>query len=180
LARGLHLSQRVEPHTSINPFVWESTAKQLPVSREVFAQSKEFVAGCNFMVISERQSLRIFVVDDEEFIAHSLAHILRKEGFDVTAFTNPLNALEHMKLAEPDLLISDVMMPQLSGIELARQTQTLAAECKVLLFSAAADDLLREAGGEGLGFRLLPKPLHPTALLDEIAALTAASPVECF
>jgi CheY-like chemotaxis protein len=135
--------------------------------------------GAILVTISEQQLRRIFVVDDEEFIAHSLAHILRKEGFDVTAFTNPLEAWAQIQIAAPDLLISDVMMPELSGIELAHRTRTLAAECKVLLFSAAADDLLKEAGEEGVGFRLLPKPLHPTALLDEIGAFTAASTVEC-
>jgi CheY-like chemotaxis protein len=128
--------------------------------------------------IQERQGLSVFVVDDEELIATSLVHILRKEGFRVTAFTEPLKALRRIRQDAPDLLISDVMMPELSGLELARETRAHAPECRVLLFSAAADQLLREAGEGGVGFRLLSKPLHPEDLLDEIAALTAAASTE--
>ena len=125
------------------------------------------------MPILGRQGLSVFVVDDEELITKSLTQILRNEGFSVTPFTNPLRALKRIKLAAPDLLISDVMMPELSGIDLARETRKAQPDCRILLFSAAADDLLRDTGGQGFGFRLLPKPLHPIDLLQEIEALAA-------
>jgi DNA-binding response OmpR family regulator len=125
--------------------------------------------------ILERQALSVFVVDDEELITKSLTQILRNEGFVVTPFTNPLKALKQMNGAAPDLLISDVMMPELSGIDLARETRKALPDCRILLFSGAAEDLLRDSGGEGFGFRLLPKPLHPTDLLQEIDAVTAGS-----
>jgi DNA-binding response OmpR family regulator len=125
--------------------------------------------------ILERQALSVFVVDDEELITKSLTQILRNEGFVVTPFTNPLKALKQMNGAAPDLLISDVMMPELSGIDLARETRKALPDCRILLFSGAAEDLLRDSGGEGFGFRLLPKPLHPTDLLQEIDAVTARS-----
>ena len=131
------------------------------------------------MRTAERSGTTVFVVDDEEMIATSLVHILRKEGFTVTAFTNPLKALRQIRLTAPDVLISDVMMPELSGLDLARATQRHAPDCRVLLFSAAADELLREAGEAGVGFRLVSKPLHPDALLDEIAALNATSAAGC-
>lgn len=121
---------------------------------------------------SDRRDLTIFVVDDEELITISLTEILRREGFAVTPFTDPVKALAHMKTAAPDVLISDVMMPELSGIALAIQTRQSIPGCKILLISAAAEDLLRDAGEEGIGFRLLAKPLHPSELLLEIEALT--------
>lgn len=124
------------------------------------------------MSILEHQGLSVFVVDDEELITRSLTQILRNEGFEVTPFTNPLRALGNLKSSAPDLLISDVMMPELSGIDLARETRKRLPECRILLFSGAADDLLRDAGKDGLGFRLLPKPLHPVDLLQEIETIT--------
>jgi DNA-binding response OmpR family regulator len=144
--------------------------------KEVFARSK--TAGCNLVPILERQGLSVFVVDDEELITKSLTQILRNEGFAVTPFTNPLRALKQIKSVAPDLLISDVMMPELSGIDLARETRKALPDCKILLFSGAAEDLLRDTAGQGFGFRLLPKPLHPTELLQEIEALTGTS-AEC-
>jgi DNA-binding response OmpR family regulator len=120
----------------------------------------------------ERHDISIYLVDDEELITKSLAHILRNEGFVVTSFNNPLKALSRMKTDAPDVLISDVMMPELSGIDLAMETRKVLPGCKILLFSGAADDLLHTAGGQGIEFRLLSKPLHPVRLLEEIELLT--------
>ena len=82
---------------------------------------------------------RIFVVDDEEIIATSLAMILQKSGFEATSFTHPLKALEASGSESPDLLISDVMMPELNGIDLAIRMKEICPECKVLLFSGQAN-----------------------------------------
>ena len=127
------------------------------------------------MPILDRQGLSVFVVDDEELITRSLTQILRNEGFEVSPFINPLKALANLKSGAPDLLISDVMMPELSGIELARQARKALPDCRILLFSGAADDLLRTAGADGIGFRLLHKPLHPSELLQEIESLPGVS-----
>ena len=115
----------------------------------------------------------VFVVDDEQVISQSLAIILRREGYDASYFTNPLEALEQMKITPPDLLISDVMMPEISGIELAIQVAKIYPLCKILLFSgqAATTDLMNDARAQGYSFHLLPKPLHPRQLLEEIATL---------
>ena len=110
----------------------------------------------------------IYVVDDEELIAHSLGLILRKEGFDVSSFTNPLRALDAIDRKAPDLLISDVVMPELSGIDLAIATRCVSPDCKILLFSAAAGEAMQQAAEAGQEFRLLQKPVHPTMLLEEI------------
>ncbi|QEE31451.1 response regulator [Terriglobus albidus] len=115
----------------------------------------------------------VFVVDDEQVISQSLAIILRREGYDASYFTNPLEALEQMKITPPDLLISDVMMPEISGIELAIRVAERYPDCKILLFSgqAATSDLMNDARAQGYSFQLLPKPLHPRQLLEEIATL---------
>jgi CheY-like chemotaxis protein len=120
----------------------------------------------------ERHHISIYLVDDEELITKSLAHILRNEGFAVTPFNNPLKALARMKTHAPDLLISDVMMPELSGLDLAAETRKMLPACKILLFSGAADDLQQNAAERVAGFRLLSKPLHPNLLLQEIELLT--------
>ena len=119
----------------------------------------------------ERPESVIFVVDDEELITRSLALILGRVGFQVHCFNNPLDALDRMYSLPPDLLISDVMMPQMNGIQLAIKTRTVRPACRILLFSAATSDMLREARADGHDFRLLQKPVHPTELLLEIDAL---------
>jgi DNA-binding NtrC family response regulator len=122
----------------------------------------------------QRQPL-VFVVDDEPVIATTLATILRLNGgFHARSFTKPMEALEAVRVEAPDLLITDVVMPVLSGIDLAIQVRAICPECKVLLFSgqAATAHLLDAARANGHDFELLVKPVHPADLLAKIRSLT--------
>ena len=127
-------------------------------------------------IVSEpRKQPRVFVVDDEDIIASTLAMILRLQGgFHARSFTKPLDALEAARLEAPDLLISDGVMPLLSGIELAIQVRERCPDCKVLLFSgqAATTNMLETARANGYDFELLLKPVHPSDLLTKIRNLT--------
>ena len=113
---------------------------------------------------------RIFVVDDEEIIAWSSGMILRSKGFKASTFTDPLEALEKAPIELPDLLITDVKMPEMSGIELAIAIKSLCPRCKVLLLSgfAASLDLLEDARRRGHDFEFLQKPVHPEVLLAAV------------
>ena len=122
--------------------------------------------------------LLVFVVDDEPIIASTVAMILESKGFDAKPFTNPIEALAAAWLHAPDLLISDVVMPQMSGVNLAIQVKGQCPDCKVLLFSgqAATADLLRGARALGHDFQLLLKPVHPTDLLEQIQTMIEVTP----
>jgi DNA-binding response OmpR family regulator len=112
----------------------------------------------------------VFIVDDEKTIAETLTTILQKNGFAAKSFTDPREALTAARDETPDLLLSDVMMPELSGVELAVAIRQHCPECKILLFSGHAEtlDLLFTARAQGHDFHLLSKPIHPTELLRRI------------
>jgi CheY-like chemotaxis protein len=116
---------------------------------------------------------RVFVVDDDVLIACTLAAILRLHGYSATSFTSPLEALAAAQASAPDLLISDVSMPGLSGVNLAIQIKAECPACKILLFSghATAQNLLSDADSQGNTFPLLEKPVHPSVMLSTIGAL---------
>jgi DNA-binding response OmpR family regulator len=117
---------------------------------------------------------KVFVVDDERTIASTLATILRMQGFDARFWVNPAEALSAAIVEPPDLLISDVMMPGMTGVELAIRLKKASPNCKILLFSgqAATADLLDKARTEGHDFTLLQKPIHPGDLLAHIGAIS--------
>jgi len=121
--------------------------------------------------MSKKRISHIFIVDDERVIAETLAMILKQSGYTARFFTNPLEALIAAHSDAPDLLISDVTMPQLSGVDLAIRMTEQCPNCKILLFSGQADtalDLLLAARAQGYNFHLLAKPIHPTDLLRHI------------
>jgi DNA-binding NtrC family response regulator len=112
----------------------------------------------------------VFILDDEVVIASTLAMILRSQGLDTRSFSEPLKALEAARSQSPSLIISDILMPSMSGIDLAIQVQNDCPDCKVLLFSGqpGAKDRLQEARDSGLRFRMLAKPVYPGELLKAI------------
>jgi DNA-binding NtrC family response regulator len=122
--------------------------------------------------VSSNSVPRVFVVDDEHVIASTLAAILKLDGYSATSFTSPQEALAAARLSAPDLLISDVLMRGLSGVDLATQIKAQCPECKILLFSgqATSRDLLKDARSQGDTFQLLQKP-DPSVMLVETGAL---------
>jgi CheY-like chemotaxis protein len=113
---------------------------------------------------------RVFVVDDDRVIASTTAAILKLSGYDARSFVNPLEALEVARTVGPDLLIADVVMPGLSGIDLAVRLKDQCPTCKILLLSGQAEtgDLLEAARRQGHRFEVLAKPIHPRDLLARI------------
>ena len=118
-----------------------------------------------------------FVVDDEDVIASTLELILLSRGFAVRSFVDPTDAAEAALTEKPDFLLTDVMMPNLNGIELALKVREVNPDCCVLLFSgqASTSDLLTRASEQGHRFDILAKPVHPLDLLSKISELLGES-----
>ena len=115
---------------------------------------------------------KVLVADDERVIADTLAMILNQSGFEARAVYSGERALELAVSFAPDMLISDVIMADLNGIDAAIQVRALLPGIKVLLFSgqAATADLLEKARAQGYEFEILAKPVHPQDLLNKLRA----------
>lgn len=127
---------------------------------------------------SATQSL-ILIVDDERNIADTLSIILSRSGFAIMTAYDGISALELAKTIPPDLVISDVAMPGMSGIQLAIRLTQVVPECKIILFSGQAEtvDLLANARREGYHFNTLTKPVHPKEMLRHVSECLAGRPV---
>ena len=115
---------------------------------------------------------KVLVADDEHVIADTLAMILSQSGFDARAVYSGEGALELAPTFEPDMLISDVIMADLNGIDAAVRIRALLPAIKILLFSgqAATADLLERARTQGYEFEILAKPVHPQDLVNRLRA----------
>jgi len=115
---------------------------------------------------------KVLVADDEQVIANTLAIILNQAGFVARAVYSGESVIEELDSFQPDMLITDVIMTGITGIEAAIATRQKMPQCKVLLFSgqAATADLLEKARLQGFEFDILAKPVHPTDLLAKLRA----------
>ncbi|HEV2464002.1 MAG TPA: response regulator [Acidobacteriaceae bacterium] len=113
---------------------------------------------------------KVLVADDERVIADTLAIILNQSGFDAKAVYSGEAAVETCESWRPNMLISDVIMADLNGIEAAIRIRAKLPSCKILLFSgqAATADLLDKAARAGHQFEILAKPVHPQDLLAKL------------
>jgi CheY-like chemotaxis protein len=117
--------------------------------------------------------LDVLVVDDEKRIADTLALILRSKHYIATTAYDGVQAYEFCREILPRLVITDVVMPHMNGVQLAIKLRTEMPQCSILLFSgqAATADMLRTAHESGFDFELLAKPVHPDALLQKVQDL---------
>jgi CheY-like chemotaxis protein len=113
---------------------------------------------------------KVLIADDERVIADTLAMILNQSGFEARAVYSGERALEMVPVFEPDMLISDVIMADLNGIEAAIRIRALRPRIKILLFSgqAATANLLGKAREAGYEFEILAKPVHPQDLIAKL------------
>ena len=113
---------------------------------------------------------RVIVVDDEQVIANSLAIILNQAGFEARAVFSGEQAIELLESFQPEMLIADVVMPGMTGIEAAIVIRNKLPKCHILLFSgqAATTELLKQARTQGHEFEIIAKPIHPSDLLQKL------------
>jgi FixJ family two-component response regulator len=126
--------------------------------------------------LTEAKRSVVFVVDDESVVASTLEIILLSHGYDTRSFFDPLDALKAAQSVAPTILLADVMMPSMNGLELAIEMRKLYPACKVLLFSGHTGTarLFANAKADGCDFELLTKPVHPVVLMDKISEVLAA------
>jgi CheY-like chemotaxis protein len=113
----------------------------------------------------ERQ--KVLVVDDEAIIADTVAEILNRSGYDAVACYSGRAALESIEKHCPAIVLSDVVMPGLNGIQLAQSVRKRCPSTRIVLFSGNASTarLLQDSSGAKHPFELLAKPIHPLELL---------------
>jgi DNA-binding NtrC family response regulator len=110
--------------------------------------------------------LRVLVADDEHVIADSLATILRKHGFESASVYSGYGAMETAFAWVPDVIISDIRMPDVNGVDAVLSMARRLPNTKFLLFSGQSNDSLSRALERGLKFVFLEKPVQPQSVVE--------------
>jgi CheY-like chemotaxis protein len=113
--------------------------------------------------MKKHRSTRVLIADDEHLIADTLALILNHHGFEAHAVYSGEGAVERALLVAPDILVSDILMRGITGIEAAQRIREDCPWCRVILFSGGMSEA--SAKTANFDFDFLAKPVHPEALL---------------
>ncbi|NQX96278.1 MAG: response regulator transcription factor [Flavobacteriales bacterium] len=116
---------------------------------------------------------KILLVDDEPDIIEFLGYNLTKEGFDVTTTTNGKEAIEIAQRIKPDLIILDVMMPDMDGIETCHEIRNIESLKNTLIafLSARGEDYSQVAGFDAGADDYITKPIKPRLLVSRVKAI---------
>jgi DNA-binding response OmpR family regulator len=119
---------------------------------------------------TKTQKAMVLVVDDERLIADTMTEILRRSGFNAICAYDGVSALELALEVSPDFVVTDVVMPQMNGVQLAIAIRKALPATEILLLSGQAGITEIVEGGrkEGFLFELIAKPIHPEKLLQRL------------
>ena len=115
----------------------------------------------------------ILIVDDEEDILEFVGYNLRNEGYNVITTNNGLSAIEIAKKNKPDLIILDVMMPEMDGITTCEKMRTISSLNNTIItfLTARSEDYSQIAGFESGADDYITKPIRRKVLVSRVKAL---------
>ncbi|MBF0597760.1 response regulator transcription factor [Faecalibacter rhinopitheci] len=119
------------------------------------------------------KNIKILLVDDEPDILEFIGYNLKKEGFEVDTASNGLDGLKKAKIFKPDLILLDVMMPQMDGMEMCAELRKLDSfkDTLIVFLSARAEDFSQLAGYDAGANDYILKPIKPKVLISKLNAL---------
>jgi two-component system, cell cycle response regulator CpdR len=117
---------------------------------------------------------RILLAEDDEDMRRFLVRALVKAGHDVSSFSEGLSAFEELKGTAFDLLLTDIVMPEMDGIELARRATEIDPDLKVMFITGFAAVALNAAAQAPKDSKVLSKPFHLKDLVNEVDRMLAA------
>jgi two-component system cell cycle response regulator CpdR len=117
---------------------------------------------------------KILLAEDEEDMRRFLERALTNAGYEVIAFDNGRSAYERLREEPFELLLTDIVMPEMDGIELARRATELDPELKVMFITGFAAVALNADSGAPKDAKVLSKPFHLKDLVNEVERLLAA------
>ena len=113
---------------------------------------------------------KIAVVDDDDAVLASIDSLIRSWGFDVSVFSSAEEFLNSIDFAKADCLITDIQMPNMSGLDLHERLMAQGIHIPTIFITAYPTESLRKRSMTGSALCFLPKPFHVETLFDCLAS----------
>ena len=124
---------------------------------------------------SKAAMARIILAEDDDSMRSYLVRALERAGHQVKSFSEGASAFEEIKGASFDLLLTDIVMPEMDGIELARRAAELDPSLKIMFITGFAAVALHPASGAPKQAKVLSKPFHLREIVAEVDRMLAAA-----
>ena len=111
---------------------------------------------------------KILIAEDDESMRHFLGRELQRAGHVVTTVGDGVDALPHLEAEPFDLLVADIVMPEMDGLELARRAELLHPELKIIFITGFAAVAMNARANASPGTTVLSKPFHLRQLVGEV------------
>ncbi|HBK70853.1 MAG TPA: DNA-binding response regulator [Flavobacteriaceae bacterium] len=121
----------------------------------------------------KKKNIKILLVDDEPDILEIVGYNLKKEGYQIFTASNGFEAIDKAKEIIPHLILLDVMMPKMDGVEACAKIRSLAALNDVIIafFTARSEDYSQMAGFDAGADDYITKPVKPKVLVSKVKSL---------
>ena len=127
------------------------------------------------MMIDNALTRRILFAEDDNDMRRFLVRALEQAGFQVASFDNGLSAYNRLREEPFELLLTDIVMPEMDGIELARRATELDPDIKVMFITGFAAVALNPDSEAPKDAKILSKPFHLKDLVHEVEKLLEAA-----
>jgi two-component system cell cycle response regulator CpdR len=117
---------------------------------------------------------KILLAEDDADMRRFLAKALQNAGYQVSSYDNGLSAYQRLREEPFELLLTDIVMPEMDGIELARRASELDPDMKIMFITGFAAVALNPDSSTPKHAKVLSKPVHLRELVNEVQKLLAA------
>ena len=116
-----------------------------------------------------KEKLEVLLLDDEPIVGNRLGPVLEKVGYDIEVFEDPQKALNRINEKEFDIVITDIMMEDINGIQILEEVQKKSEKTKVIIITGYATVALAREAMEKGAFDMIAKPFRPNDLRSVVA-----------
>ena len=121
-----------------------------------------------------RAMSKILLAEDDTDMRRFLVKALQNAGFEVISYDNGLSAYQRLREEPFELLLTDIVMPEMDGIELARRASELDPDIKIMFITGFAAVALNSNSSAPRNAKVLSKPIHLRELVNEVQKMLAA------
>ena len=142
----------------------QRTHRNLLLSQPLNGDSEDL----NLTSSTEVHTQTVCILDDDASVVKATSRLLSSAGWNVDAFTDPIEFLDHAKTCQPKVAVLDILMPAMNGLEVQRRLKTISPATRVIILTSKDDPSVRARALEGGATAFLVKPIDDEEFLAGI------------